>query len=128
MTDRRDRRRSLAFHRGKKEISFSGGDALKRNFYFVVAVDTNTRTVHGKQVSVTGVVTAKHMMMPGPNGLVDHWKFDVPFYIEFAGVKTKPEKSWVGGNPRAVAFQTTHCDSNEDRHDCRFRSRQYSHV
>jgi hypothetical protein len=75
----------------EREISFAGGDALKRNFEFVVAVDTNTRTIQGKQVSVTGVVTAKHTMLPGPNGLVEYWKFDVPFCIEFIGVKTKPE-------------------------------------
>ena len=80
----------------EKEISFSSGDALKRNFDFVVAVDTNTRTIHGKQVSVTGVATAKHMIMPGPKGLVDYWKFDVPFCIEFVEVKAKPENlGWM---------------------------------
>jgi hypothetical protein len=80
----------------EREISFSGGDALKRNFDFVVAVDTNTREIQGKRVSVTGVVTAKHMIVPGPRGLTDYWKFDVPFCIEFVGVKTKPENlGWV---------------------------------
>lgn len=33
----------------KKEISFSGGNALKQNYEFVVAVDTNTRTIKGSK-------------------------------------------------------------------------------
>lgn len=47
-------------------------------------------------MSVTGVVTAKHMMLPAPTELAEYWKFDVPFCIECIEVKTKPENfGWV---------------------------------
>jgi hypothetical protein len=75
----------------EKKLSFAGGDALKENFDFIAAVDTNTRHIGGKEISVTGVVIATPMMIPGPKGLAEYWKFDVPFCLEFTGVKTKPE-------------------------------------
>jgi hypothetical protein len=79
-----------------REISFSGGDALKRNYEFVVAVDTNTALIQGKRVSVVGVVTARHMIVPGSKGLAAYWKFDVPFCIEFIEAKAPPENlGWV---------------------------------
>ena len=75
----------------KRQLSFSTDEALEKNYEYIVAADTNTATIEGKEVSVTGVVTATPTMLPGPKGLRNCWKFDVPFCIEFIGAKKGPE-------------------------------------
>jgi len=75
----------------QKSLTFNHSEALKRNYEFRCAVDTNTRVIKGRRVSVTGIVTFKPVSIPGPKGIENYWKFGVPFCLEFIEVKAAPE-------------------------------------
>jgi hypothetical protein len=78
-------------------LSFDGGTALRNNYDFICAVDTNTRSIGGKRVSVVGVATAMPITVPERQGLGSYWKYDVPFCREYVGLKTdRPENfGWM---------------------------------
>lgn len=79
-----------------QKISFDAGPALKKNFDFICAVDTNTRVIQGKRVSVVAVVTVKSITLPERDGLKSYWKHDVPFCIEYVELSQNPENfGWI---------------------------------
>jgi hypothetical protein len=72
--------------------TFNTDTALKKNYDFLCAVDTNNREIQGRLVSVTGVL----VITPILEGNGTFWKFDVPFCIEFVGLKEPRENfGWV---------------------------------
>lgn len=79
------------------ELSFDASLALKKNYDFVCAVDTNTKLIQGKLVSVVAVVRARGNTLPEPDGLNTYWKFDIPFCLEYVGLRVeKPENfGWM---------------------------------
>ena len=79
------------------ERSFDASVALKKNYDFVCAVDTNTKRIQGKLVSVVAVVRARGNTLPEPDGLNTYWKFDIPFCLEYVGLRVeKPENfGWM---------------------------------
>lgn len=84
-------------------LTFDGHKAFERNFVYHCAVDTNTRTIAGKRISVTAVVAAKPMTIPGPAGLKKFWKFDVPFCFEWTELNVDAEKfGWLAACERLV--------------------------
>lgn len=60
--------------------------AVLKNFDYLVAVDTNTRIINTRNVSVTAVVTFKEASPPP--GARAYWKLDVPFSWEFFDLRT----------------------------------------
>ena len=81
----------------RDEISFDAGPALRKNYDFICAVDTNTKIIGGRRISVVGVATMKWFSLPTAGGLKEGWKYDVPFCREYVGLKTeKPENfGWM---------------------------------
>lgn len=73
-------------------LTFSTDAALKKNYDFLCAVDTNTRVIQDKNVSATAVV----IVTPIPQDKGTFWKFDVPFCLEFVELKEPRENfGWV---------------------------------
>jgi hypothetical protein len=64
-------------------LSFDEAPALARNFDVLCAVDTNTRVIGERRVSVVGVVLIKRNTLPTPRGLQTEWRFDAPFCMEY---------------------------------------------
>jgi len=78
------------------QISFDAGPALKKNFDFVCAVDTNTRVIQGKKVSVVAVVTLRSITLPERDGLKSYWQHAVPFCLEYVELRSNPENfGWM---------------------------------
>lgn len=77
-------------------LTFDAHAALKKNFDFICAVDTNTKAINGKKVSVVGIVTVKPVSLPGPKGIQTFWQFDVPCCIEYIELKPPVENfGWM---------------------------------
>ena len=77
-------------------LTFNAFTALRRNYDFICAVDTNTKVIRGKKVSVTAVVLVTPSFVGDKNGLREFWRFDVPFCIEMIEIKGPPENfGWV---------------------------------
>lgn len=77
-------------------LSFDDGPALQKNFDIVCAVDTNTKVVHGKRVSMVGIATATPGALPARDGIKRFWRYDVPFCLEYAGLQCAPENfGWL---------------------------------
>jgi hypothetical protein len=77
-------------------LTFSADSALRKNFDFICAVDTNTKIIRRKRVSVVGIVTVKDISIPGPKDIQRYWAFDVPFGIEYIELKPPPENfGWI---------------------------------
>lgn len=77
-------------------LSFDADNALNKNFDFLVAVDTNTKKIQGKNVSVVGIVTFQTVWVPEKEGLQKYWQHDVPFCLEYIEIKSKPENfGWI---------------------------------
>ena len=76
-------------------LTFHNSTALFKNYDFLCAVDTNTRTINDQRVSAVGVVT--FWQAPPPRGQGEYWALDVPFCWEFVGLKVeKPENfGWL---------------------------------
>ncbi|MFC7379810.1 hypothetical protein [Brevundimonas sp. GCM10030266] len=81
---------------GQPELSFDETPALMANFDRLCAIDTNTRVIHGQTISMTGVTTIHPEVIPGPKGLEETWRFDVPFCLEYLDLKVPPENfGWL---------------------------------
>ncbi|MHC4053295.1 hypothetical protein [Bradyrhizobium sp. 25ACV] len=78
---------------GHRDIRFESSDALLKNYQFVCAVDTNTRMINGRRVSVTGVIVLRAFGLPAVRELKRGWKLEAPFCLEFLDISEKPE-SW----------------------------------
>lgn len=73
-------------------LTFHTDEALKKNFDFICAVDTNTKVIQGKTVSATAIM----IVTPIPQGEGRFWKFDLPFCLEFVELKEPRENfGWV---------------------------------
>lgn len=79
------------------QISFDASPALQKNYDFLCAVDTNTKTVAGKTVSVVAAVILRRQGLPLRSGLESGWRCEVPFCIEYVGLTVdKPENfGWL---------------------------------
>lgn len=76
---------------------FEDSDALAAHFDRVFAVDTNTRDINGRRISVVGVATLKREVVLGPERVESGWRFDAPFAIEYGDLVAKPEPfGWMG--------------------------------
>jgi hypothetical protein len=72
------------------ELLFDEAAAFDKNFDHLFAVDTNTKPVGEKTISVVGVVTiANAPSAPGDRSRT--WQFGVPFCLEYSDLRTKPE-------------------------------------
>jgi hypothetical protein len=75
-----------------ENLTFSADAALKKNYDFLCAVDTNSRVIQGKDVSATAVL----IVTPIPQDKGTSWRFDVPFCLEFVELKEPRENfGWV---------------------------------
>ena len=76
---------------------FEDSDALAVHFDRVFAVDTNTKDIDGRRMSVVGVATLKREVVLGPERVESGWRFDAPFAIEYGDLVAKPEPfGWMG--------------------------------
>ncbi|WP_066629742.1 hypothetical protein [Brevundimonas vesicularis] len=76
---------------------FEDSDALATHFDRVFAVDTNTKDIDGRRMSVVGVATLKREVVLGPEKVESGWRFDAPFAIEYGDLVAKPEPfGWMG--------------------------------
>ena len=83
------------------DVSFDAPEALEKNFDFLCAVDTNTRGIRGKNVSMVGVVAFQAVWVPEEAGLTKYWQFDVPFCLEYVEIKSAPENfGWLAALER----------------------------
>lgn len=79
-----------------EDLSFQPEKKLPEMFDFLCAVDTNTKNIRGKNVSVVGVVTFQSVWVPEKNGMELFWQTNVPFCLEYINIKTKPENfGWI---------------------------------
>lgn len=89
-------------------ISFEADDALSKNFDYLCAVDTNTKSINGKNVSVVGIVTFQTVWVPEKSGLQKYWQHDVPFCLEYIEIKSKPENfGWIAAIQHLEKFGKT---------------------
>jgi hypothetical protein len=79
------------------ELSFNEADALDQNYDRLLAVDTNTKVVRGRSISVVGVVTIATEVHETLQGREEGWRFDLPFCLEYGGLNVdKPENfGWL---------------------------------
>ncbi|NIA68445.1 hypothetical protein HBA54_07550 [Pelagibius litoralis] len=78
------------------DVSFDSSPALAKNFDFICAVDTNTRRIQGKKVSVVGIVIVQHVLIPEKEGFTRYWQYHVPFCLEYLEIKSSPENfGWL---------------------------------
>jgi hypothetical protein len=78
------------------DLSFDPAPALEKNYDFLCAVDTNTKVINGKNLSVVGIVTFQAVWVPDPGGLQKYWQFDCPFCLEFVSLRVNPENfGWI---------------------------------
>ncbi|MFA1624355.1 hypothetical protein ACDY96_16400 [Rhizobium mongolense] len=84
-------------------LSFDIQRALLANFDYTVAIDTNSRTINGRSVSVTAVVAFEEA--PPPPGASAYWKLDVPFCWEFVDLTTEKTENfgWLAAYERLLA-------------------------
>lgn len=86
------------------QLHWRENEALKQNYEFIVAVDTNTTSINGKRVSVTGITTVAPSAAESSIELGEFWKFEVPFCFALAEVKEKPENfGWAYSLEQLVA-------------------------
>lgn len=87
-----------------RALTFDVDTALKRDYDFICAVDTNTKFISGRQVSAIGVITVRSVSIPAPSGLQVFWKFEVPVGGVLFNVKVdKPENlSWLIAHEQLV--------------------------
>lgn len=71
--------------------TFDDGDALLAHYDRVFAIDTNTRTVQGRRLSIVDVATLKREVTLGPTKIETGWRFDAPFALEYGELTEKPE-------------------------------------
>ncbi|MGE0270243.1 MAG: hypothetical protein AB7M05_08645 [Alphaproteobacteria bacterium] len=77
-------------------VTFNASEALEKHYDFLCAVDTNTRLILGKSVSVVGVVTLQSVYLPEAKGLKKYWQLNVPFCLEYVEIKGSPENfGWM---------------------------------
>ncbi len=75
-------------------LTVDPNDGLATNFDIIFAVDTNTRSLKGFRLSVTGVVQARHTVDPATR--LPALFFHTPFLLEFMQVASKPEQlGWL---------------------------------
>lgn len=80
----------------QKNLDFEETPALLANYDKICAVDTNTRLISGRPVSMTGVTTLHREGLPTAEGPVMGWRFDVPFCLQFDDLTVPPENfGWV---------------------------------
>jgi hypothetical protein len=81
---------------------FDGSRSLFRDFDYLCAVDTNTRIIGGEPISVVAIV--QFVDAPPPVGSSQYWKLDVPFCLEFVGLRVeKPENfGWLAALSRLL--------------------------
>jgi len=78
-------------------LTFSTDAAMAKNYDFICAVDTNTREIGRKTLSVTGIVTVTNSRAPDPEDTRGFWKFDVPFALVVSQPKASAEHlGWLG--------------------------------
>ncbi|MBB3411910.1 hypothetical protein FHT87_005877 [Rhizobium sp. BK316] len=84
-------------------LSFDIQRALLANFDYTVAVDTNSRTINGRTVSVTAVVAFEEASPPP--GASAYWKLAVPFCWEFIDLTTEKIENfgWLAAYEQLVA-------------------------
>ncbi|KYK43853.1 hypothetical protein A1D31_37805 [Bradyrhizobium liaoningense] len=82
-----------------RDISFESGNALIKNYEFVCAVDTNTRTIRDGLVSVTGIIVLRPFVLPTVRELQRGWKLEAPFCLEFLDISEKTENwGWMAAH------------------------------
>ena len=88
----------------RKYLSLSTSASL-REFDLVVAIDTNTKMIGNREVSITGITVLSWV---GDK----QYRYEVPFCIEFTGLREPKEKwGWITGMEelsRRGVFRGTH--------------------
>lgn len=72
------------------KLGFQPDDALFENFDLLAAVDTNTRQLRGRPVSVAAIITG--VWVPGPDGSAYAIRYEAPVCLEFSPVCPTPER------------------------------------
>lgn len=77
-------------------VSFESQNALRNNFDYYLAVDTNSKTIQGQFISAVGIVRIVPQNIPRTKKLETFWKIEAPFALEFTAAKGKPENlGWL---------------------------------
>ena len=79
------------------DIQFGQDRTINENYKIVFAVDTNTKIINEKAVSVTGIIQAQKIFAVDNEGLAtDTWQFFTPFCIECINIQSSPENlGWM---------------------------------
>ncbi len=93
--------------KGKKVVSrvpqpstsatFKHAKSISNNFDILIAVDTNTKTIHYNEVSYTGITQAHQAYVCDVNGGIElFWQYFTPLCYEITNAKVNPEKlGWI---------------------------------
>jgi hypothetical protein len=92
--------------KGKKVISrvplidsgqFEINMAIEENFDVIFAIDTNTRSIGGVNISISGVIQCQKVFAVDPFGVTEKsWGYWTPFCMEFTDIKSMPENvGWM---------------------------------
>lgn len=78
------------------DVAFDTKLALEKNFDILCAVDTNTREITGKWVSVVGIVVLQQVWADAKGELAAFWQYYTPFCLEYVELQHKPENfGWI---------------------------------
>ena len=76
------------------ELRFDANAAIENSFDIVFAVDTNTKTIHGEAVSVTGVMQGHKIFIADQSGVAERfWHYFSPISFAFAGARDPAERA-----------------------------------
>lgn len=81
----------------QNSVSLDVNRILLRDYDVICAVDTNTRTIESRQISVVGTSLVTNKMIGGRDGIRTAWHYSTPFCLEYGGLRPAPENfGWIG--------------------------------
>lgn len=89
-----------------QSLTFDIDKILRRDFDYICAVDTNTKKVQNRPISVTAIVHVKPQNIVGPEEISQFWNIDVPLAIEFQDIKvSNPENMrWLAAFEQLISI------------------------
>ncbi|PKN21766.1 MAG: hypothetical protein CVU68_06425 [Deltaproteobacteria bacterium HGW-Deltaproteobacteria-3] len=79
------------------DLLFGHHAAIENNYEIIFAVDTNTVKIHGRNISVSGIIQAQKIFAVDTSGVTTNpWQYFTPFCIELTEIRMKPENiGWM---------------------------------
>ena len=78
----------------ERQLQFDQVPAIEKNYDFIAAIDTNTSTINGHPISVSGIIFCEPVYAVDVDGNASKaWRYWTPFCIELMDVRSKPENT-----------------------------------